>query len=647
VISPAIWTLSYDTQVSVWHLPEEGYTSTNFIGCNDQSFSGFTDASLLNAPLTAGQTYYIMVDSYDLADDAVLILDVRRSMFNNNMDYQENSPNIHYYGSWVQTPVTGASGGKVKTTTDDSALAVFTFRGIKLDIYRTVGPTQGDLEVWIDGLPPQLIPNRAAVTKRNQLWEIDVACLCSGNPGEWHQVVLRRAAGGSAGAVDIDRIRTHESTSLPTASITAFTDDSLGGLPLCTAKKFCYELGTFTSTPSPGSAMNKVTQTGDENAQISFRATGTTITIFRTINPGFGSMDVLVDGILIGDDVSNESTTIHVKVPYVISGLGNYSHVVQIINNASSTLQFDGAMGSNPAALAASTAMTNENAATLVYNGFWTNMAVPGAVGNTLRQVSDAGAGVSFNYTGNWFLLKYRTTNVNTVVNVYQDNVLIATSPLTYDGLTPNVYQTWQLPTLASNRLHNVRLELVSGTFELDAVGARRQVVITPSMGLVAETNTAFAYNNAYGAWTTYSVGSTGGYKFQGGSAKRASTDGANLTFYMNGTGFMLYTSVAPPPNVFSTLPPISGWEIIVDGDELAPYEVTFQDVNYPYIDLGYAELAYRFRPIAYAITGLTPGIHTIELRKWECQVYTIPGYPARTCPAVDYVDFDGVRAFP
>ena len=50
---------TYDTQLSVWQLPEEGNTSTNFIGCNDQSFDFFVDpytnpnASMLNVPLTA------------------------------------------------------------------------------------------------------------------------------------------------------------------------------------------------------------------------------------------------------------------------------------------------------------------------------------------------------------------------------------------------------------------------------------------------------------------------------------------------------------------------------------------------------------------------------------------------------------------
>jgi subtilisin family serine protease len=640
---------SYDTQVGVWQLPEEGNTSTNFIGCNDESFDFATDpfanphAAMLNVPLTAGQTYYIMVDSYDLADEEILVLDVRRSMFNNNVDYQENSPNIYYYGTWAQTAATGASGGQVKVTNDLQALAVFTFRGVSLDIVRTVGPTQGDIEVWIDGFPEGYLFNKAAVLKRNQVAHIDL-CGCN-TPGLWHQVVLRRAASTSIGAIDIDRIRTYEAQELPNASISALTDDSMGGTYPCATKKFCYTNGSFTSQVIPGANMGKVMQTLDVDATISFRATGANITIFRSTGPTYGSMDVWVDGVLVGDDVSNDSPVPRAKVPYVISGLGVYSHVVQIFNNDNGlslpVLQFDAALASTPTAIAASTTMINENAATLTYSGYWTNLAAPGSLGNTLRQTSDTDASISFKYTGNWFRVGYRTTVAGATVEVYQDNQWIGTiTDLGGGGGVPVIWgDTSGIPDLVtSDRTHTVRLVVTSGTFELDAIGARRQVVITPSMGLVAETNAAIAYNNAYGAWTTYTVGSVGGYKFQGGSAKRASADGARLTFYTNGTGFILYTSLNPAA---------SGWEMYVDGS-LTPYDFTFQNTIYPFIDLSYGQLAYRFRPIAYAITGLTPGIHKIELRKWDCIVYTLPGgYGPRTCSATDYVDFDGVRVFP
>ncbi|MEO8611539.1 MAG: S8 family serine peptidase [Chloroflexota bacterium] len=620
---------SYDTELSVWQMPEEGYFSTNYLGCNDDYAPpatigdplNFNGASMLNVPLTAGQTYYIMVNSINVTDDEILDLDVRRSLASNNVDYQENSPNIFYSGSWVQGAATGASGGQVKTTSDLDAVAAFTFRGIAFDVARTIGPTQGLMEVWIDGQQVDYIYNRAAVLKRNQIYPIDL-CSCSvdDTPGKWHQVVLRRSP-YIAGPVDIDRIRTYEGDMLPTASITALTDDNLGSGYPCATKKFCYTDGSFLSQPVVGANLGKVTQTLDIGATISFRATGSAITIFRSTGPNYGSMDVQVDGVAYAT-VSNNSAAIHAKVPYVISGLGAYSHVVQIINNDNTpylpVLQFDAAQASTPGAIAASTVMTNENAATLLYGGYWANLATPGTFGNTIRQASDAGSSVSFNYTGNWFMVGYRMTAIGSTVDVYEDNQFVGTisDPGGSAGVIPF---PWQDLYLRSDRTHSVRLVVTSGTFELDSVGARRQIVITPSTGLIQETNAAIRYNTFFGAWTTTSVHSVGGAGFQGGTAKRATNAGANLTFYVNGTGFMLYTSQGPLQD---------GWDIYVDGS-VTPYSLILDDISVNFIDLF---SPYRFHPFAYAVTGLGAGIHTINLVKHS---------------AAGSVDFDAVRAFP
>jgi len=631
---------TYNTDLNVWHMPEEGYPFSNLVGCNDQAFS-FNNTSLLNVALTAGQTYYIMVGSIGTADDQILNLDVRRSLIANNVDTQENSPQIAYYGSWVQQPMAGASLGQVKSTTDNSAFASFTFRGRYLELWRTVGPTQGDLELWVDGNLLRIISDRAAVTKPNQpvdpfVGPMDVGS--SGDPiGRWHYIVLRRAVAGPAGPVDIDRIQTYEvvgTNSLPTIPVTVFVDDSLGGTQPCALKRYCYELGTFTVENTPGATLGKVTQTTSENARISFRATGTTITIFRNTGPNYGSMDIYVDGVLLRT-ANNSSNTPRVRVPYVISGLGAYSHVVQLVNKLNSVLAFDGAQASSPLPIPASTLQTNENSPSLVYSGYWANLPTPGAVGNTLRQSDGPEAAVSFKYTGNFFCITYRNTPTAATVKVYEDGEFI--QDITTG--TAIIYATWCDPFLRSDRTHDVRLEVMSGTFELDAVAARRQIVITPSMGIVQETSPAIFYDTAFGAWLNLTRRSMGGYVFQGGAARSTTVDGARLKFYMNGTGFILYTSVDPIN---------SGWEVYVDG-VLRP--VTLQGNPYPFIDLGYPELAYRFRPFAYAITGLSPGIHAIELRKWNCFVYTLPGgsppYAPRPCLTTDYVDFDGVRVFP
>jgi hypothetical protein len=249
-------------------------------------------------------------------------------------------------------------------------------------------------------------------------------------------------------------------------------------------------------------------------------------------------------------------------------------------------------------------------------------------VGNTVRQTvvnpldPDELPSVTFNYTGNWFSIGYRTTGPGSTVDVYVDNQLLGT--ITDPGGPGGAPATWESRSagLESDRTHNVRMVVTDGTFQIDSIGARRQAIITPSMGVVQESNAVITYNTSFGAWTTTTAKSVGGYTFQGSTAKHATTTGANLSFVMNGTGFLLYTSIGPSQDA---------WEVTVDG---IVYPVTVMDVTVNYIDLYIATP--RFRPFVYAITGLTPGIHTIKLTK-----------VAGAGPGTGSVDFDAVRVFP
>jgi hypothetical protein len=101
-----------------------------------------------------------------------------------------------------------------------------------------------------------------------------------------------------------------------------------------------------------------------------------------------------------------------------------------------------------------------------------------------------------------------------------------------------------------------------------------------------------------------------------GGSLKYTLTDGARLGFWINGSGFILYTSVGPHEGL---------WEVYVDGVQW-PFAIDGWD--YDYIDL----YDWRLRPMGYGVINLGPGLHYIELR---ARIY------------YEEVAFDGVRVFP
>jgi subtilisin family serine protease len=586
---------SYDTVVGVYQGSQGALTE---VDCNDDYAPGdFNNSSLLTTSLSAGQTYYLAVATFNVPlVDQVLVLDVRRALVLNAIG-EENSPHIAYSGTWSRVAQTGASGGYVQQTTDNSAVLSFSFRGDKFDFSRTVGPTMGDIEVWIDGGLFTTINNRAAMTQANQLI---VPTISLGiDPGAMHQVVLRRADPGAAGPIAVDRIRTFATS--PTSAITSITDDR-------TAGRFLYQGGSFSQVTVPGSHLNTITQTSDAGARIIFRATGSSIIIFRNTHPTFDSMDVYVDGAFYGT-VSNNGSTGQ-KVPFAISGLSPVTHVV-LIENVSGTLQFDAAQALSPAALAAPT-KTDERSANIVYGGIWTNVVSPGAYLNTTRSTTDSQAVASFDFTGNWFCIGYKQQTGGGDVDVFVDNVYFDT--FTTDG--PLGYGFQYCSPVLTDRRHVVRLEPFGGPVELDFIHPQRQIVITPTMGLVQETNAAIRYEIAFGNWFTVVGSSPGGYRFQGNSARYAVDEDARLSFYINGTGFILYTSVGPTTG---------DWEVYVDG---VLWPIEFAGSSFNFIDLFNS----RFRPMGFGITNLPPGIHHIELRAVNMG---------------DFVDFDGVRVFP
>ncbi|MEO8612424.1 MAG: S8 family serine peptidase [Chloroflexota bacterium] len=572
----------------------------NQLNCGDS-------VSKMLVGLTAGQTYYIAAaPDIGFVNDEVQQIWVWRAMSTNNTFNEENSPFINYIGGWSRVARTGASGGFVQQTSDYNDMANFAFRGTGFELYRTIGPTMGTIEVYVDGGLLTSIYNRAAYTQANQSYYVDVG----GTAGTWHQVEIRRAQFGSAGAIELDRIRTFDAYNVPTVAITAITDDRAG------ATRFSYTDGFWSQVSVPGSNLNTVTQTSDVGAKVTFRATGSTITIYRNTYATFGDMVVFVDGIYYG--LVSNSGSYGQKVPYVVSGLTPITHVVQIVNQG--ILQFDAAQGSTPAVLPVTT-KTDDRSLNITYGGLWTNVVSPGALTNTTRYTSDLDASVSFDFTGNYFCVGYKQQPTGGQLIVYIDGAGYSffgtDGPLGYAS-----YCTNSISILPDQR-HSVRLAGMAGPFEIDYIQPMRQAVITPAMGLVQETNAAIYYDPFWGPWYLgTSVHSLGGYAAQGGSMRYTSYDNARLSFYINGTGLILYTAMGPSQGE---------WEVWIDGlqVDMQQYGFATSTINM------YSSSLTRWRPLAYGITNLPAGVHRIELR-------------ARIDHVVEWdVDFDGVRVFP
>jgi hypothetical protein len=360
----------------------------------------------------------------------------------------------------------------------------------------------------------------------------------------------------------------------------------------------------------PGAYLNTVTATSTIGASANFRATGSTITIFRSTGATMGVMNVFVDGVLWAA-VDNTLGGTAVNVPYVIAGLTPTDHTVRI-EVVSGDLQLDAVRAANPLALTTGVIVDERNAG-VTYGGVWTNTAAPLAYFSTTRVTSAPNATADFSFNGNYFCIIYVQRPDGGNMDVFVNGAY----GFTISTSGPQAYKLSWCSTLYAEGIQRVRLVRTSGVIELDAVQPLKQIVITPGMGLVAETNTAFTYNLFYGPWANITGGSPGGYKFQGNAVRRTATSGARLTFWINGTGMILYTSIGP----------VQGqWEVYVDG---VLQNFNLAGVSYPYINLD----GTRFSPIGYGIINLLPGQHVIELRA--------------ILAGAEFADFDGIRVFP
>ncbi len=584
--------------------------------------------------LQAGQQYYIVVGTTGAAvNDQVLQLQINLALPLNNADYQENAAGIAYTGMWARGAVSGASGGYTQQTSDLNAAASFSFRGVGFYYVRTVGPDKGAVQIWVNGAPldtnpdpnvtePLIISNRAAVTRGNQGGlPTDAILIPDAVPGQWNTVRIVRDP-GTPGMVDLDRVRTFDYDGAKTSpAITTKANDRDTRLLYSPAGTGTH----WTNVDGVAAAYVKtLKETGVENATVAFRMTGSALTIFRMTGPGMPAMQVMIDSDtpLV---VSNEAPDAAIR-PYTIDGLVSTAHVVEIRKlGAGGVLQLDAVQPFVQATLAANV-NTDERAAALAYRGVWLDAAgVGGANAGTTRTLA-AGSEVSFRFNGTDLCVGYQRNGGGTLA-VYVDDL----APVTITDAGGGGIVRWCLDADANRMVpvgvHHARLVVTAGSFTLDYLRAQTRSILTPARGLVQESDVAFVYNNPAN-WlrvTSATPVYNSPYKPQGGYLKQTDTDNSTVTFYINGSGFLLYTAVGSGQGC---------WEVNVDGAnvdiDLNP-SGTYDVIDY---DL-------RTRPIGYGITDLVPGIHRVQLvADADCSSF---GYSGSRY----LVNLDGIRVFP
>jgi thermitase len=606
---------SYDTMIGIYQGNPGELTE---IASNNDLGIGNSHA-FLRVSLVRNITYYVQVGTF--GGDALsqfMQLNVNPAITSNTLQ-QENAAGIRYTGTWNRLATTGASGGYTMTTTDASATMSFLVRGTSLNISRMVGPTQADMQIFVDGVSLGIFGNSGAVSRISTI-SIPIGAVV----GEWHLVMIRN--GGGYASLRIDSLQVFDA-SLPTALVGA---TRLGE----SATAFSYPVAPWAVVGKPGALNGNVRETSTPSDYVQFRTSGTAITIFRSTGPGTGTMAIYIDGVLY-DTVDNTLIPVPTlpaspSVPYTIPNLPQRERVIRV-ENVSGTLQFDGAQSVNQAFLTANV-ITDERSPNIVYSGIWTRSTVPSAQANagtlsTATTTATDTARASFMMSGNHLCIAYQRFVGGGNIQVYLDGASLAT--ISTNGTSGNkvewcTYHAGVDLNILTDTAHTVDLVVgASQSVRLDYVRAVRRPVLISTSGYVTETNAAFTYT---GIWATSTERSGGGYQFQGGSARRADVSlsgGQTVSFTMSGTGFILYTAIDVNGRA-------GAFEVNVDG---VVETIVFNGANFNYLDT-WDVRDFRFRPVGLGVTGLPVGIHHIVLE-------AIEPFPAQ------FVYFDGVRVLP
>ncbi len=578
---------SYDTVLGVF---SGGRGSFSQLGVNDDFTSGSLQ-SALTVSLQARVEYWIVIGTLGTPVNGILQFSMAQGLVGSTASTEESSPSFIYSGSWVKTAVAGASGGSTMNTADLNATLMFAVRNNNtLNLYRTLSPVMGVIQVYVNGTLFNTYSSNSAIQRANQVVNLTLG----GGDFEWKIITLKRAP--FVGNIDIDRIQVLDVVNtLPKAVVASRTDDA-------SLNHFVYS-GAWSTLGMVGALQNNFRQTSSADASVTFRANGPFITVFRNTGSA-GLVDVYLNGALYtGFD---NTGTVGVGVPFTFP-VPDGQHVIRLVLT-SGVFGFDGAI-SNSAVLPA-TGKVQESALSLSYTGIWQAVSQPLADGGTFRRhVGGVGSSIRFTASASNICVIYNTHPTGGTFSISVNGVSYGNTSTLSAGTTYRnrhcLNQSAGYNPLLTGARNLVQIN-VTGIVEFDAIEMVNFAILKPTQAYVTETNAGFFY---FGSWVTSPSRSLGGYTAQGGSARRPVNGSSSMSFFIEGSGFVLYTSRGPLAG---------GWSVYVDG-------VLVEAIN--------TLSSPRYSPIAVGITGLPPGNHYIEL------------YPDLSPGEI--LDFDGIRVLP
>ncbi|MFN6201339.1 MAG: hypothetical protein ACK496_02525, partial [Acidobacteriota bacterium] len=324
------------------------------------------------------------------------------------------------------------------------------------------------------------------------------------------------------------------------------------------------------------------------NATASIQFSGHAFKIRYTRNQYRGKIAIYVDGVKV-TDVDAFNATLAWQAVYHQTGLTNGNHTLEIRHGggpAGSIIDIDALeVISPPTPVGVGT--YDDNNYNWTYSGNWsTASGLTGPYSGTLQFTANLNATASIQINGSAFRLRYTRNQYRGILAVYVDGAKI-TEINAY--LATTAWQgVFQRSGLASG-IHTIEIRHGGGPagsiIDIDALEVFAPPTPTPlGIGLYDDTHPSWSLT---GAWNN-SIGLTGPYS---GTLSQTNDLNATMSIQINGTSFRLLHSKNSASGTIV---------IYVDGVKVA-------DIN--------ATQTNQMWQSTYEKSGLTSGVHTIEIR--------------------------------
>lgn len=503
--------------------------------------------------------------------------------------FQESDARLGYEGSWVSASGSGHSGGAYRYSSKMGSTVKVTFRGTALAWIGPKAASYGQAEIWVDGVKQSAVSQYAPSTALQQVvWS--VGGLSAGE----HTVVIRvagtRQPESSGNTIVIDAFDVTDE-GLPDLSgsgtpFSGWAEESDAAVRYVGA----WHSGTGSTHSGDG---YRYARDPDSFAIVQF--TGTAIYWVGPRASSYGTADVYVDGVRQTTVSQYASSTAYQQTIWSVSGLTNETHTLIIRvrgekESASdgSTIVLDAFSTERPPRQLAS-ATFEENAPEVRLGGRWVSSSSGAYSGGGYAYSYTAGSTLRMSFTGTSVAWIGPKTASYGQAEIWLDGVKQGTVSQ-YAAATSFAETIWQAEGL-EDRFHTLTIKVL-GTKEPASAGSIVVIdalrAITPSppdaIAVFEETTSGVART---GTWvlSSHSMFSGRGYAY---SYKA----GSRMTARFTGEAVAVIGPKGPGYGRF---------DVYVDGIKRGTASQYASQVLY--------------QQQLFAVTGLAPGVHTIEAR--------------------------------